>query len=1397
MSEVLSELRFEGESAEPTLNRLYQEGLSRPGKVRIAVLETQTVERTLGTTFVQHYRTPQGRQSASNITRTSAMTRVLSTFGGSAAAGGFGFQASIGAIASIHTLRGTPVQWTSDLAGTAPCAVSFETSGPGDDLSLELMDGRIVEIQVKKGLRADERFWSAVDALCRGIQGDRCDYGILIVCPNSSVPVRQKYARAFERIGAGQNYGASPEQKRMASHLAASGYDAEITCARIRIRTVSALEDARDAIAAACAELGHVCADERQVPIAWSALCQDSLSAIGNRSRRTVSNLSAHLRASGIDIKDTVKDSPVAISEELLRWTMSRTEHFQVLGILRPLPTERAWLALTAVVRDASIEQQRSIEQALADYHALREKKSRTDDTVIDARTIGTFRKLCVVIGGPGSGKSLLLRVLAREFAKDSVVSIRIRLRDLATRMRETGCGVEEGLMQLGTDGTGISREQLRAASLSELVLLCDGLDECGEGQFDIASGLKNISASHPSYRIIVTTRPIGYSTSELHDWRHYELLPLAEEDTAKHLETLYRCALDEDSVGGTNELLPRIRAHLEEGSASKVLARSPLLLAFGAALFLNWRDPSKTKLELYQRIFRLIDDSSAGRLAASEPPANAIRNRVLNELGWLVSAAPLQPAEELERECARTMERALGVTYLRALAEVEASVQYWEEKGLIERLRHPGMDLIAFIHKTCGEYAAALHLSEMKPDEAREAIETVLADPDWDEILDFAIGTPLASMLAELLVAKFEDADHDGSALDRVFRVLARPETFLPPGRLSPFLERVFALARSEDRQKAYRVGLSLTEHDLRRMPETEEMASALVSAPAEWSRLVGWAVLACHFPANVQRNALEDALTHFIERSGDRDFFVLRDSKLPFGPFPERGIFENFMLGALKALLRDQDAEYQDRLIADVWKSQPNGTLGLVSRFEALLKDLGREDASGSLFESAGFLGRFDFSIPDKFGAAYAAVLTEVVPSAFVQDGADPASPETGQKCLAALFESAGIQRVPGDDVYVWLSDDTRLDAVHALLRAAAYIFRLPAERLAAEARLAIEFGESLRQDWKTVRLLNLLPNVDVAEVDWNRANEIVIDIELVEGLIHHRSQWVRRLASLVINERLHGAARRSACERLLEAGTGDSLHWAAALTAELSDGCDLLIDRLSGRDTAGLHHLFENLKNRGCRITPSHQPVLETGLVNRGAKTAVSAARWCQDVASDEHTWLVELLRSASDYWLEYEEPYPESGGTVPDSPRESLLRTLCGIAPLAFEELVNLTKDPRSDVKDAAIDGVIGLAVKSCDEKSRVVEGIVAKRFTSRQVEKLLDSGIPFQSEDLLSLCALCRDRDPAYRLVAVRRVLTHPAMDPTKTLAAADSMRDDAAGSVRDAVHQFLDQRRER
>ena len=52
---------------------------------------------------------------------------------------------------------------------------------------------------------------------------------------------------------------------------------------------------------------------------------------------------------------------------------------------------------------------------------------------------------------------------------------------------------------------------------------------------------------------------------------------------------------------------------------------------------------------------------------------------------------------------------------------------------------------------------------------------------------------------------------DADEASLNRLFRVLVRPETCLSPEECGRLLDRVFAPARSEDRRKAYRVGLCL----------------------------------------------------------------------------------------------------------------------------------------------------------------------------------------------------------------------------------------------------------------------------------------------------------------------------------------------------------------------------------------------------------------------------------------------------------------------------------------------------------------------------------------------------------------------------------------------------------
>ena len=793
------------------------------------------------------------------------MTQKSNTSGGAAGAGGLNFQAAISAIAYVHTLRGTPVQWTDDLAVGIPVGVSSETGGPGDDIALELTDGGgLVEVQVKKGLKATQEFWSVIDSLSEGINSGRCAYGILIVCPSSSNTIRSDLATAIRRVGDGRYDSSSEPQIKLTERLKKKGYDPAEICASLRIQTVAALSDYGDAIAAARAELGHVCRDPSQIKSAWNALYADALLAIQSKGRRTISSLVSVLRSSNIAIKSDENNMPAAVSQTLLQRIDAATKDFSVLGIPKLLSTDTAWLPLHASVGDTAIEHSSSMEDALQAYHALGEKPANRDEERIDAKTIGTFRRHCVVVGGPGSGKSLLLQVLAREFGREALISLRVSLRDLSKRIESTGCTVEEGLLYLGLAESGVSPKQLRAAGFSDLVFLCDGLDECGNYQSVIASGLRNIAVSSPSSRIIVTTRPIGYDVSELRHWRHYTIAPLDPDHAADHLETLCRGALGTIS-DSEDQLHADIDAQLDTSGAGKFISRSPLLTAFTAALFLEREPLGESRIDLYARIFKLIDDAPIPRKDSPSATPKAIRDSVLNHLGWLASTSPLLSAKEIEEQCAKNIAHSSGEPPLKSMSLTQDSIAYWEEAGLIERIRHSGQDLITFIHKTCGEFAAARHLATIDETEARQMIEKDLDTPEWEEILDFATQTPRAKMIADAVIARAETAELSSHLIDRAFHVLARPEIRLTPSQVSAFLERMFTLVQSEDRQKAYRIGACIVNNDMGHIPEVAKRSEQLLEAQAEWSRLIGWTVLVCHFPARLDHHKLEEAVLHY----------------------------------------------------------------------------------------------------------------------------------------------------------------------------------------------------------------------------------------------------------------------------------------------------------------------------------------------------------------------------------------------------------------------------------------------------------------------------------------------------------------------------------------------------
>ena len=381
------------------------------------------------------------------------------------------------------------------------------------------------------------------------------------------------------------------------------------------------------------------------------------------------------------------------------------------------------------------------------------------------------------------------------------------------------------------------------------------------------------------------------------------------------------------------------------------------------------------------------------------------------------------------------------------------------------------------------------------------------------------------------------------------------------------------------------------------------------------------------------------------------------------------------------------------------------------------------------------------------------------------------------------------SGMLEAPVTDIYILPCGGERLSDVHALFRAAASVFDLPAERLAAEAKRAGEIIDAQFGEVGSISALSIFPDVDALDPQWQRASDVDIDIDLLETMVRHRSGWLNRLAALMLNARLDDTQRTRVCEHILSTAKGDSLYWGAAFAIALPnhEGLELVLHRLEGPPMEGLHHLFDLLVKVQLTLGPAHLRVLENGLFESGAKTAVSAARWCQAVAQESDSWIVPVLVRAMEHWLEHEDPYPEGGGVVPDSPREALIRTLRNVSHLELHQLAKLSVDARRDVSDCAVDFLIACAIESPDDRTELVDMIRAKQLPVGVCNKLLDMRVPYTAAELSKLGAMRKDSDAGYRTFVVRRVFTHPGMDPGEAVVAATLMKGDWNGNVRDAV----------
>jgi hypothetical protein len=1282
-------------------------------------------------------------------------------WGGSAAGGGMSFQAAVSALCMVHMIRSMPLGWCDSIVDI-PVSILAETGGAGDDICLQLNTGNTLEIQAKLRLRANSELWDSLLALCVRAAADLSFYGVLAVGPGTSQSIRVNLARDIIRLGQGRTDDLSALARTLRTKLDQVGLLAS-TCSRVRIHTLHLLEQDAASAQTALAHLAYISPDPERL---WGFFRAEGLRLIQLRGRHDTPALVGVI--SRLFSDSLCLSAPAMVVSRLLDWTLKKTKEFTIPAVDSTFSLDEDWLELKAVGQDKPDWLANSLEEALTRYHEGGQNRSARHGRgqEFDAETLGYFIRHCVVIAGPGMGKTQLLRRIARLLAKKEHPVVIVSLRQLAERMR-VGETFIEGVLQIGLDSSSIRPQELLSIGLQNLTLLLDGLDEAGSEQEKIAVGALALVASSPQCRIVFSTRPIGYETAVLANWRHYELLPIESSDASRSVKHLVAASGGDGNLKITAAMTAAIRCI--DNSSYKFQARSPLLIALLAALAINGVAASETQAGLYEQIFKLFDRIGAKRSNVASP-SPAVLKAFLHRLGWELVAHPHADLNHTLEACANHLGAELDERPLKARATCDLALAFWEAVGFVERVRFRTNESLTFVHKTFAEYAAACYLFSRDAGERQRLIVEVEPAKQWDEVLIFSSGLGLGAELISRAISNVRSDDNDAI---RALRWLACSTDKIDPVLAEKLIRQAWMTIDGPNSTRSLKVGVAFVAA-LDKLPKDGNFLQSSPTRQQWWTELVAWACVVRRRPVELNFSMLLDFWDVYLATSEKRE--INRGIDL-FSPV--RKLWEELLVAATREAVRRGLGLEEQKFIDRLKHSLGARSMGFVGEFSYIAKEAGiKLEVEAPTSVALQLFDRGYFETARREMLALLEALDCIHPDALVN-----AVPPFLQ--LSAFLHGTDLMTM---DIPAVVSVDGSSDVF------ARELINLAGRAVSEDYSLLISEVRAKIRQLKDPEVLSIFAGVLAVDVaaDWTNCSGSDV-VRLVALGLRHPSEWV---VQFVANFAEQNCSAEQIAE-LVPSAVYDADDLGLAACAYLAtrflsteQARELFIGRLRQPLNSGCQYLYDSLSAIWDRNSDNEVgDLVKPGLV-KGPRTANATLRLVRACGFEQRKLLSPMLKDAYKYWINVEKKNEVDSRVIPPSPREDILKVLIENGITTIEELFGAAQDERSDVAGVAREALLNVLSSSESVQLELVQRIDSGEKLHALLTSFLHARFALSDSVIQSVALLLEAPSEKVRDAAFA-ILTNRYLSPNETAKWCDKLKLDPYQQIRDRAHDCL------